>query len=509
LPPPTLPNDATDQLEQIFRRAVSLHHAGRLQDAIAEYRKLVHARPDEPQWLTALGTAECQAGAIASGLAALNRAIALAPHSALAHVNRANALADRGDLEAALASYDRAIQLRPQNVDWYIKRASVLRHLDRLEPALADYDRAASLKPDFPELYVSRGKLLRSLVRIDEAVASFEKAIRLRPDYPEAWFEKADAMLLQGHYSEGWPLYEWRWRANNRRNAFRITDVPPWPGLSACDGERVGIYREVGFGDFIMFARYVPIIRQHGATPIVIAPAPLLRLFRSICDDAHLVDDQQALPDLDFQCPIMSLPRAFGTTLDTVPARFPYLFPPPDGQWRLPLPAPSGRLRVGIAWAGHERDIETSRYTRRSVALQQLQALLAAPVEWHCLHKELPANDRPLLAQLPSMTLHDSELRDFLDTADLIGRLDLVISIDTAVAHLSAAMGKPTWIMLPFASDYRWGLGHSGSPWYPYARLFRQPSPGDWKSVTGQVENELASLLRTAHAERRRLSCAP
>jgi len=504
LPPPAPPNDAAAQPEQIFRRAVSLHHAGRLQEAIAEYRKLVRAHPDEPRWLTALGTAECQAGAIASGLAALDRAIALAPHDALAHVNRAHALADRGDLEAALASYDRAILLRPQSVDWYIRRASVYRHLDRLEPALADYDRAARLKPDFPELYVSRGKVLRSLLRIDEAVASFEQAIRLRPDYPEAWFEKADAMLLQGRYAEGWPLYEWRWRANNRRNAFRITDVPPWPGPRAGNGERVGIHREVGFGDFIMFARYVPLVRQHGATPIVIAPAPLLRLLRTIGDDVHLVDDQQALPTLDYQCPIMSLPRAFGTTLDTVPTSFPYLFPPPAAK-RLPLPSPPGRLRVGIAWAGHQRDIETSRYTRRGVDLEQLQALLATPVEWHCLHKDLPASDRPLLARLPSLALHDSELRDFLDTAELIGQLDLVISIDTAVAHLSAAMGKPTWLMLPFASDYRWGLGSDRSPWYPHARLFRQPAPGDWKSVASQVQNALASLVRAPHADGGRL----
>ncbi len=318
---------------------------GRLQAAIEEYRKLVQAHPDEPRWLTALGTAECQAGSIESGLALLEKAIALAPHDALAHVNKANALADRGELEAALESYDRAILLRPQSFDWHIKRGNIYRHLDRLEPALLDYERAARLKPDFPELYVSRGKVLRSLVRIDEAIASFEQAIRLRPSYPEAWFEKADAMLLNGRYAEGWSLYEWRWKANNRRNAFRIPNVPAWLGPQTRQGERVGIYREVGFGDFIMFARYVPLVREHGAIPIIIAPAPLVRLLRTMGDDLNVVDDQQALPDLDYQCPIMSLPRAFGTTLDTIPARFPYLFPPPDNQRQLLMPSPSGRLR--------------------------------------------------------------------------------------------------------------------------------------------------------------------
>lgn len=483
-------------LEATFRTAVALHHAGRLQEAIGEYRKLVRARPQDPRWLTALGTAECQAGAFETGLALLDRSIAIAPQDALAHVNRANALANRGDLDAALASYDRAIALRPESFDWFIKRANTYRLLDRLEPALLDYDRAVGLKPDFPELYVSRGKVLRSLVRVDEAIESFDRAIRLRPEYAEARFEKADALLLKGDYAAGWSLYEWRWQANNRRNAFRIHDVPFWPGPRGRAGERVGIYREVGFGDFIMFARYLPLIRDSGAVPIVIAPTALVRLLRTMGDDVAVIDDRDALPRLDYQCPIMSLPRAFGTTLDTIPSRFPYLSAPPDQHGQVRMPPSAGRPRVGIAWAGHQRDIETSRYTRRGIPLEQLDALLALPVDWHCLHKEIPAPDRPVLARVPSVTLHESELRDFLDTAELIAQLDLVISIDTSVAHLSAALGKPTWLMLPYASDYRWGLGQDSSPWYPHARLFRQPAAGDWASVTARVVAELASFAQ-------------
>ena len=494
--------DMPDDLETTFRTAVALHRAGRLREAIDEYRKLVRARPEEARWLTALGTAECQAGSFEAGLALLEKSIAIAPHDALAHVNRANALVNRRDLQAALASYDQAIALRPQNFDWYIKRANAYRLLDRLEPALLDYDRARRLKPDFPELYVSRGKVLRSLLRIDEAIESFEQAIRLRPDYPEARFEKADALLLKGNYADGWPLYEWRWRANNRRNAFRLPDaVPFWPGPRGRAGERVGVYQEVGFGDFIMFARYLPLMRECGAVPIVIAPAALVRLLKTMGDDLLVIDDRDGLPNLDYQCPIMSLPRAFGTTLDSIPARFPYLSAPADELGPLCLPPLSGRPRVGIAWAGHQREIETSRYTRRGIPLEQLNALLAVPVDWQCLHKDIPAQDRALLARVPSVTLHDGKLHDFLDTAALIAQLDLVISIDTAVAHLSAAMGKPTWLMLPYASDYRWGLGQGSSPWYPHARLFRQPAPGDWMDVAARVESELASLVQTRSEE--------
>lgn len=490
--------DTPDELETTFRTAVALHRAGRLQAAIDEYRKLVRARPEEARWLTALGTAQCQAGSFEAGLALLDKSIALAPHDALAHVNKANALVNRRALEAALDSYDQAILLRPQNFDWYIKRANAYRLLDRLEPALLDYDRAQRLKPDFPELYVSRGKVLRSLVRIDEAIESFEQAIRLRPDYPEAKFEKADALLLKGNYAEAWPLYEWRWQANNRRNAYRLPDsVPFWPGPRARTGERVGVYQEVGFGDFIMFARYLPLMRECGAVPIVIAPAPLVRLLRTMGDDLIVIDDREALPKLDYQCPIMSLPRAFGTALDSLPARFPYLSASADRNGPLRLPPPSGRPRVGIAWAGHQRDIETSRYTRRGIPLEQLKAVLAVPVDWQCLHKDVPASDRTLLARARSVTLHDGELHDFLDTATLIAQLDLVISIDTAVAHLSASMGKPTWLMLPYASDYRWGPGQGSSPWYPHARLFRQPAPGDWITVAARVELELASLIQS------------
>jgi hypothetical protein len=296
-------------------------------------------------------------------------------------------------------------------------------------------------------------------------------------------------MILTGQYEEGWKLYEWRFETKEQKQNHYIFPQKKWRGRDDVDFKKLLIYTEQGLGDFIQYCRYLPLVKQLGTDLIVEAPSALIPLISTLKCEMTIIAKGDRLPEFDAYCPIMSLPYAFNTKVETIPAQVPYLFADEakTTQWRAKL-GQTNRLRVGLVWSGstvHKND------KNRSIRLETLEKLLDIPVEWHSLQKEYRDYDLEQLAKHPEIQQHQDNLKDFSDTAALIDCMDLVISVDTSIAHVSGALGKPVWILLHFAPDYRWLLDRDDSPWYPTAILFRQPKLDDWQSAIQSVVESL------------------
>jgi len=340
------------------------------------------------------------------------------------------------------------------------------------------------------------------LKRIDEALADFDQAIALNPDYSDALWNRANARLLVGRYEEGWADYEWRWRAEPTSPPRSDLGRPQWRGGAEVRNKTLLLHAEQGFGDTIMVARYVRLLVEKGARIVIEAPDALLPLLAEIDGVAQVVIAGQTLPAFDLHCPMMSLPRAFGTTLDTIPTEVPYLSVPKlyREKWQ-------GRLqhfrrpRIGISWAGRptfKRDLD------RSIGLTPMLTLLSgADVHFFSIQKFLREGDADLLQSNPRIVQLGESIKDFADTAAIISSLDLVISSDTSTVHLAGALGKPVWILLHFVPDWRWMLDRPDSPWYPTATLFRQPERGDWATVVAEVGRELESWFVAMRHQRK------
>jgi len=331
------------------------------------------------------------------------------------------------------------------------------------------------------------GSALGSLGRLDEAVMSYEAALKIKPDDRETSWNRALALLLLGRFEEGWLAYEYR---NLRRKtlAARKYPQPLWWGQEPLKDRHLYVYWEQGLGDTIQFARYVLLAAAAGAKVTFSLQDPLLRLFEGFDSAITMIGQNEAPTEFDLHCPLMTLPLAFGTRLETIPAfESGYLSVPPADIARWDQRLPRGRRRIGLVWSGsriHGND------ANRSIRLARLSPLLQTDDIWVSLQKEIRDADRAALAGSGLLDV-SAELGDFADTAALISSLDLVISVDTSVAHLAGALGKPTWIMLPFAPDFRWLLDREDSPWYPKMRLFRQSRAGDWDGVIARIGEAL------------------
>jgi tetratricopeptide (TPR) repeat protein len=425
-------------------------------------------------------------------LADFDKALALRPDMASAWLGRGNVFCalDRGD--EALAAYDKALTLNRQFAEAWLGRGHAFRDLGRHDEALTAYDKALALRPDLPEAWFSRGNILFDLNRDDEALRDFEKAIELRPDNAEALLNKSLVKLSLGDFEEGWALYEWRWKSKFFTSTVRHFSQKPWLGDGEVAGKTALVHAEQGFGDIIQFYRYIAELGKLGCKIILEAPAPLVPLFAAQQNDFQIIPWGVTHPHFDVHCPLLSLPYAFKTTLRTIPAAIPYLFPSPQkvDQWRTKL-GEKDKPRVGLAWSGNPRNKDKAR----NIPLGLLLPNMSAGIEWHSVQKDLREEDRSSLKSNPAMIDHAASLNDFSDTAALIAELDLVISVDTVAAHLAGALGKPVWILLPFHPDFRWLRDRTDSPWYPTARLLRQTRSGDWGGVIDKLARELQRLF--------------
>jgi tetratricopeptide (TPR) repeat protein len=467
---------------------VALQAQGSLDVAIEQYRLALAADPALVDAHLNLGTALGKLGRYDEALACYQTVIALDPQSAEAHFNAGNANDAQGDLVAAIASFERALALRGNYAEAHVNLGSLIGKLGDYAGAESQYRRAVALKPN-PTNLVCLGGSLGAQGRLDEEEGFYRHALTLDPDYADAHQNLAWLLLKRGNFKHGWAEFAKRWR-NSDYDAIAVPGVAEWRG-EPLQGRRLLLVGEQGFGDHFQFLRYARVLEQLGATVELRVREALLPLVERIPGVARAFSGK---PDgqYDFWVPMMSVPSCVGTELTTIPAQVPYIFADQAKvrTWRKRMDAAGkSKRKVGLVWSGSPT-FGNDRY--RSMSLADLTALSELKdVAWCPLQKG-PAHDQ--LADAPEVfRAYDftADLRNFDDTAALIMNLDLVIAVDTGVAHLAAALGKTVWVLLPANSDWRWLEARPDSPWYPTIRLFRQGMLGDWAPVVKQVLDEL------------------
>ena len=486
-----------DNSDAYSNRGLALHGLNRFEEALASCDRAIALNPGNAEAHNNLGLALESLNRYAEALESFDRAIALNPDIAMIHSNRGYALQALKRPFEALASFDHAIALQPDFVEAHNDRGFLLYGFNRYDEAMASFDRAIALNPNYAKAHANRAASLVRFNRVSEALASFDRAIELQPEYASAYLGKSLLKLLMGDFEEGWKLYEWRWKEEPQKSHLRNFPQPLWLGDQTVAGKIMLIHTEQGLGDFIQFCRYAPMVAALGAKVLLETPAPLVSLAATLKGNLSIISYGEPLPPFDLYCPIMSLPLAFKTTLQSIPSEVPYLHADPERQksWQLRLRNKT-KPRIGLVWSSTSTK---PSFLKRYIPLQLMKPLLQLPAEFHALQKDIQPTDKALLTGLFSkfrrIHLHHGQLYDLSNTAALMQEMDLIISIDTSVAHLAGAMGKPVWILLPYAPHFTWMLDRTDSPWYPTATLFRQPAPDDWESVIAKVVAKLKEVL--------------
>lgn len=503
----------------------ALHRQGRYDEAVNVLDKAVQLKPDDAGLWTALGTMLEEAKRPSDAVLCFERALKLDPRQLEAACRSAMLLHQSGRLEEALLRLDLCDELRPRHALTASARALVLRDLKRFEDylaaaerahgldpdnvdmcnhvgdalallglfeeALARSDRALALQPSCLPALQNKASVLRRMHRFDEVLAIHERIRSIAPDNAKAEFDLANVNLLLGNFAAGWRQREARWRVPGLPIHLPAGSAPIWLGEQSIEGRTVLLYSDEGLGDAIQFARYAPLLASRGARVILVVQDALQPLLSTLPGLALCLPRSAARPSADFRCPLTSLPLAFGTTLDTVPP--PVRLSPPVARmnaWEERL-GPRDRLRVGLTWSGsltHPND------QTRSIPLARLTSLLAIDARFVSLQKDPRPADREVL-EASGIVDPTAQLTDFTETAALVSCLDLLITVDTSMAHLAPTLGCPTWIMLPHLPDYRWLLNRDNNPWYPAARLFRQDASRDYADVIERVRAQLRAAI--------------
>ncbi|MDR3569057.1 MAG: tetratricopeptide repeat protein [Syntrophobacteraceae bacterium] len=467
-------------------------------DALKEALKI---NPQDIDVLTDLGNTLKELNRLPEASLCHEQALRLAPenHKVLNNLGVVRFLGY--DPEGAETFYRAALAVRPDFPEALSNLATIRRLQGDLDTSISCCQKALALRPDYPEAFNNLGNALKDGGRPGDAVAAYEKAVGLKPEDGDFHMNLGMALLGLGRFEKGWREYRWRWKSPQLSRSFPAFEKPEWEGEPG-DGRVILVHAEQGFGDTLQFCRYAPLIRERGFHVIMRVQRPLARLIESLRGVEKVISEDAPPTDFDLHCPMMSLPFALRTTLETIPAELPYLSADPaDVQmWRDRLGAlPGGELRVGLVWAGSSRSrspdlIATDR--ARSLSPEKLASLLGVEgVRFFSLQKDgARAPDDFHLADWME------RCKDFADTAALIMNLDLVIGVDTAVAHLAGALGRPFWLLNRFTSCWRWLAGRNDSPWYPGAlRIFRQKQRGDWDEVISRVRKALAEKASQEH----------
>jgi Flp pilus assembly protein TadD len=516
--------------ETLHERGMELHRAGRFAEALESFDAALALVPNSAELCNSRGNALRRLKRLPEALASYERAIALAPELAAAWNNRGLVLQAMRRFEEAAVSYRRALELQPQLAEGYnnlgtvecvlgrpaaalssFRRAleleprlrgvhanlgNALRDLGQPAAALAEHELAVREEPRAAASHCNRGNALHDLGRLGEAIASYDQAIALDSGYAQAYFNKSVCLLLAGEFAQGLPLYEWRKQLPDA--AAPLPGVPVWHGTEEIAGRTLLIYADQALGDTLQFCRYARLAQQRGACVTLSVQPRLRELLASLDSGVRVIGWEDAPGRCDYQCALLSLPLAFGTALEKIPAAVPYLCADPRriAHWRERL----GRagFKVGIAWQGSRNRIDVGR----SAPLSMFSRLASVPgVRLISLQKgagpDPPDAKGPPLERLAGL---DEGPQAFLDSAAVMVHLDLVITSDTALGHLAGALGRPIWVALKYVPDWRWLERRADSPWYPGMRLFRQSSPGDWEGVFAAI---LAALVQCAQAAAR------
>jgi tetratricopeptide (TPR) repeat protein len=528
----SLPQSLEPDSSEMLRRGYSAHGQGKLEEAEQLYCSILAYDPQNFDALHLLGFLNFQRGRLLEALKFVEAALSVDEGCAAALLNRGLILHAMHRVDEALASYGNALEVEPNNAEmfnargialldlaqpWealesfecalkinsdYLEalgnRGNAMLKLNRPQDAIASYDAALKLAPRHPQVLTNRANALRRLDRPAEALLNAQAALASRPNYAEAQFEASLAQLTLGQFRTGWKGYESRWATGVFAAHGRDFMAPLWVGEQSICGKTILLHAEQGYGDTIQFVRYAPLVADQGAKVFLEVQPELVRLLLQIRGIETVVARGESLPAFDFHCPLLSLPLAFGTTLATIPGDVPYVRPDRAAIVAFEARLPSKRPRIGVVWAGrrsHKNDLS------RSMSLKTLSPLLEiSSVQFVSLQREVRGEDAQFLSDHPEIVRIGEQLGDFAETAAIISLLDIVISVDTAVAHLAGALGKPVFVLLPFAADFRWMRRRPDSAWYPTARLFRQKSFGQWDAVVAAVYDELSSATQKLSA---------
>lgn len=477
-----------DYAEAHSNLGMAFAEQNKLMEAIDSYQQALRLKPDLAETHNNLANILRQQGRLTEAVAGYHQALRIKPGYAEAYSNLGVAMLEQGKPAEAEACHRQALRLKPEIPEAHNNLGMAFQEQGKLAEAVACYQQALRLRPDYAEFHNNLGVAIAEQGRLTEAAACYEQAIRLKPDYADAHLNLAYSRFFRGDLDAAWPEYEWRWR----RRGFSPPSFrqPLWDG-SRLDGQTIFLFAEQGLGDTLQFIRYASPVRQLGGKLIVQCQKPLLRMLARCAGIDRLVPAGATPPPFDCYAPLLSLPRILGTNLANIPAMVPYFSVDSTliTNWRQRLSGIKG-FKVGIAWQGNP---EHARDRRRSVLLQSFAPLSRVPgIQLVSLQKGPGQEQLPELASQLGVLDPTDRLDDFLDTAALMLNLDLVITVDTAVAHLAGAFGIPVWVALAIDPDWRWLLEREDSPWYPTMRLFRQSAWGDWTGVFERMAKALA-----------------
>ena len=494
-----------DQAADSYRKAIEInpeyveaynnlgglfHLRKKLDQAINLFQKSISLDSNMADTHYVLGQLFEEKGMPPRALKAYQKAIALNPKHAEAQCKIGDIFQEQGNLDQAINSYRVALDSCPGFAEGYNNLGSVLKKKNQLDAAIVAFEKAIETNPKYVRAYSNLGAALVEKNEIEEATQHFERALFMNPDFADAHFNQAIIFLLQGRLEEGWEKYEWRWNSTQKSQKRDFKQLL-WNGTTL-NGKTILVHTEQGFGDAIQFVRYVDLLCDLNTTVIFECETELKTLFKSIDCIDKLVAKGEKIPDFDVHVPLLSLPRIFGTTLKNIPAEIPYLYPDVEVN-PIFLSDSSRKFKIGIAWAGNPEHVNDHN---RSIDLKRFECLLSLE-EYEFFSLQIGEHREDIKQYGYDYMIKDlgKQFADFHCTASAILQLDLIISVDTAVAHLAGALGKPVWILLPFMPDWRWMLNRLDSPWYPSMRLFRQNEIGNWMSVFEQLKLSLKQCV--------------
>jgi tetratricopeptide (TPR) repeat protein len=463
-----------------------LRRQGQLAEAESCFRRILELEPNQFQALNDLGALSQEQKMFQEAIELFRRALQVQPNHANAHLNLGVVLAKQGQSGEAAASFRAALAVQPDFAEAHNELGVVLLNADRREEALECFQKALAIRPDFPDAHNNLGNAWLSERRLDEAVACYRRAFEQRPDFVDAHRNCGFALLLKGEWAEGWLHYDWLWKGESRMKG------PRWTGDSLA-GRTILLHSDHGLGDALQFVRFAELLKRQDCRVIVECQEPLVQMLSTCPGVDRVVAKGDPRGEYDFHASLMSLPGVFGTKLDEIPKQVPYLSPPPElrATWNQKLKGEKA-LKVGIAWQGNK---QFAADHLRSIPLKHFVPLSKIPgVRVFSLQM---GEGREQLAELdgrPPIIDLSERSGDFMDAAAIIRNLDLVITSDSALAHLAGALGVAVWVAVPFAPDWRWLHDREDSPWYPTMRLFRQRQRGDWVAAFQSIAGELEKL---------------
>lgn len=484
-------------------RGLTRHEMGRFEQALSDYDKALELRPTYVNAYCNKGNSLRSLKRSSEAMACYDHALQLDANNAQAHCNRGLLLRELNEIGLAMNSFNEAIRCNPSLAQAYSNRALMHKASGDYDASMRDQLKALDIDPLMADAHTNMGALFHDLNRIEDAIACHRKAIALDPQHPQANWNLSLDLILDGQMEEGWKLYEWRLHKLGLGMSHLHHGKPRWNPEISPDGLTILLVHEQGFGDTLQFCRFALMLRQAGARVFMEAPLSLHAVLRSLSPNIQIFEDDGCYQSFDVWCPLLSLPMELKTRIDSIPNGEPYLSVDAvkAEAWEAKLRALTGlapnddrRMRVGICVSGNPNHENTAN---RDVPLKALLDALPDCHDYVMLQKRISENEQmELAATALTMTQWSEDLHDFSDTAALCSRLDLIISVDTSVAHLAAAIGRPTWILLPWVPDWRWMMDRTDSPWYPTVRLFRQQAMKDWADPLNSVGSALESLCR-------------